>query len=44
VHDLVETPLEGSSDVRMHEESPSLSFDNNVLPNPRDHSRVSPIC
>ena len=43
VHDLDETPLEGSRDVFMHEESPSLGC-NNVLPNPLDHSHVSPIC
>jgi len=42
VHDLVETPLELSHDVFMHEESPSLGC-NNVLPNPLDHSHVSPI-
>jgi len=28
----------------MHEESPSLSFDDSVIPNPRDHSHVSPMC
>ena len=43
VYDLVETPLEGSRDVLMHDESPSLGC-NNVLPNPLDHSYVSPIC
>jgi len=44
VHDHVETPLGGSSDVFMHKESPSLGFDNNVIPNPLDHSHVFPMC
>jgi len=44
VHDLVEMTLEGSCDVFMHEESPSLSFEDIVLPNPLEHSYVSPIC
>ena len=44
VHDLVETPLEESHDVFMHKESPSLSFDDNVIPNPLDHFYVSPMC
>ena len=44
VHGLAETPLEVSRDVFMNEESPSLGFDNNILPNPLDHSHVSPIC
>jgi len=39
VSDLVETTLEGSRDVFMHEESPSPGC-NNVLPNPLDHSHV----
>jgi len=43
VHDLVESPLEGSHDVLMHEESPSLGFDDIVLPNPFDHSDASPL-
>ena len=43
VLDLVEMPLEGSRDVFMHEKSPSLGFDNNVLPNPLYHFHVSPI-
>ena len=38
VHDLVEISLKGSRDVFMHEESPSVGFDNNVLPNPLDLS------
>ena len=38
-----ETPLEGSCDVFMHKESPSVGFDNVVLPNPFDHSHVSPV-
>ena len=28
----------------MHEESPSLGFDDSVLPNPFDHSHVFPLC
>jgi len=44
LHDLVEMPLEGSRDVFMHEEFPSLGFDNNVIPNPFYHFHVSPIC
>jgi len=43
VHDLYKTPLEGSRDVFMHKESPSLGFDNNVLHNPLDYSHVSPM-
>jgi len=43
VHNLDKTPLEGSLDVFIHEESPSLSFDNIVLPNPLDYSHISPI-
>ena len=30
MHDLVETPLEGSHDVFVRDESPSLSFDDSV--------------
>jgi len=41
VHDLDETPLEGSRDVFMYEEFPSLGFDNIILPNPLDHSHIS---
>jgi len=37
VHDLVKNPLEGSCDVFMHENFPSLGYDS-VLPNPVDHS------
>ena len=44
VLDLVETPLEGSHDAFMHEESPNLDYDDIGLPNPFDHSYVSPIC
>ena len=44
VHDLVETSLEGSRDVYMHEKSPSLGFDNIVLRNPLNDTHVSPIC
>jgi len=44
VHDLVEAPLEESHDAFIHEESPNLSFDDNVIPNPLDHSHVSPMC
>jgi len=41
MHDLDETPLEGSRDVFMHEESPSLGFNDSVISNPLDHSHVS---
>jgi len=44
VHNLDKTPLEGSRDVFMHEESPSLGFDDSVILNPLDHSYVSPMC
>jgi len=44
VHDLVKTLLEESYDVFMHEESPSLSFDNSFVPNLLDYLRVSPAC
>jgi len=43
VHDLVETPLEGSSDAFMHEDFLSLGCDN-VFPNPLYHSHVLPLC
>ena len=43
VNDLVETPLEGSCDVYVHEGSSSLGF-NYASPNPFDHSHVSPMC
>jgi len=43
VHDLAETPLEGSRDVFVRKESPSLGFDDCVFPNPLDHSHVSPM-
>ena len=42
-HNLVETPLEVSYDMYVHEESSSLGC-NNVLPYPLDHSHVSPVC
>jgi len=44
VHDLDKTPLEGSCDVLVHEESPSLGFDDSFIPNPLDHSHVFPMC
>jgi len=44
VHDLAETPLEGSCDVFVCEESPSLAFDDSVIPNILEHSYVSPTC
>jgi len=44
VHDLVETPLEGSHDVLVHDWSPGLGFDDNVFPNLLDHFHISPIC
>ena len=42
VYDLVEIPLEESRGVLVHEESLSLGFHDIVLPNPLDHSHVSP--
>ena len=44
VYDLDKTHLKGLSDVFMHEVSASLGFGNIVLPNPLNHSHVSPIC
>jgi len=44
VLDLGKTPLGGALDVLVHEESPSLGFHDIVLPNPLDHSHVSPTC
>jgi len=44
VHDLDKTYLQVSRDVFMYEESPSLGFEDNVLPNFLDHFYVSPIC
>jgi len=41
VHDVVETPLEGSRHVLMHKESPSLGFDDCVFFNPLYHTHVS---
>jgi len=43
VHNLVETPLEELCDVFVHEESSTLGS-NHFLPNPLDHSHVSPMC
>jgi len=43
VHDLDNTPLEGPRGVFMHKEFTSLGC-NCALPNPLDHSHVSPIC
>ena len=44
VHDSAETPLEGSRDVFVHEESPSLGFDDCAFPDLLDHSHVFPVC
>ena len=44
VHDLDGAPLEESHDMFMHEESPSLGFDDSVIPNPVDHSHIFPMC
>jgi len=44
VYDPDKPPLEGSRDVFVHEESPSLGFNDSVLPNPLDHSHASPLC
>jgi len=43
VHNLVDTPLAGCSDMFMHEGSPSLGS-NHVIPNPLEHSHVSTLC
>ena len=43
-HDSAETPLEASSDIFSHEKSPSLGFDDIVLPNSFVHSHVFPFC
>jgi len=43
MHNLVETPLEGSCDVFIHEQSPSLGSDDSVLPNPLDHLHPFPL-
>jgi len=42
VHNLIKTPFEGSCDVFVHENSRGLGGDI-TLPNPHDHSNVSPI-
>ena len=44
MHNLDKTPLEGSHDVFVCEESPSLGFDDSVIPNLLDHSHILPIC
>jgi len=44
VYDLAETTLEGSCDVFMYKESPSLGFNDCVFLNPLDLSHVSPMC
>jgi len=44
VYDLVKTSLEGSRDVFLHEESPSIGSDDSVIPNLLDHFHASPIC
>jgi len=44
VHDLDKTPLEGSYDVFMHKEFPSLGFDDSVVLSLLHHSHVSPMC
>ena len=41
VYKLAKIPLQGSCDMLMHEESPSLGFDVNVFSNHDDHSHVS---
>jgi len=38
------TLLEGSRDVFVHKDFPSLDFNNIVSPNPLDHSHFSPMC
>jgi len=43
VHDLAKTPLEGSCNVSMHEESPTLGCES-VLTSLLDHSHASPLC
>jgi len=43
VHDVAHTPLEGSCDVFMHRESPSLDYDI-CTSNPLDHSHASLMC
>jgi len=42
-HNQVDTPLAGCRDGFMHEESPSLAYEN-VLPSPLEHSHVSTFC
>jgi len=42
VHDLDETPLDRSHDLFVDKESPNLSFDDSVLPNPPIHSHAFP--
>jgi len=43
VHNLVDTPLEGCSDMFMHEGSPSLGL-NHAIPNPLEHFHDSIMC
>jgi len=43
MYDPVETPLDRSRDVFMHEKSPSLGCAN-VFPNPLDRSHFLPLC
>ena len=43
MNDLAKIPLEGSRNVFKHKEFLSLGYDI-VIPNPLDHSRVSPLC
>ena len=40
---LVDTPLEGCSDMFMHERSPSIGS-NHVIPNPLEHFHDSIMC
>ena len=44
VHDLDKTHLEGLRDVFMHEEPPSLGFDDIVLPNALEIIHMLPLC
>jgi len=43
MYDLVETPLKCSRDIFAHKDFPNIGFTNIVLPNPLDHSHVSPM-
>ena len=44
VHDLAETPLEGSHNLFVHKDFPNLGFYDSVLLNSLDHSHASPLC